>query len=160
MRAYLVKIVIRGHPLLSDLLSAEPKLWDLLLIGSPGGVELPEGVSSLARRTLLLCFDDCDVAGPGVVLPTADDVRRALEWSAASERLVVSCYLGRSRSAGLAYVIRCRDCSPLEALGMLAPDWHRPNSLIVRLGSELLGNPAIRDTCSDWVDCHSRGRIH
>ncbi len=141
--------------MLRDLLMTEPGLWDLLLISSPRGMEPPEGVSSLARRTLRLCFDDCDVARPGVVPPVAADVRRALEWSADSERLVVSCYLGRSRSAGLAYVIRCRDCQPLEALRMLAPDWHRPNPLIVRLGSELLGNPAIRDTCSDWMDRHA-----
>jgi predicted protein tyrosine phosphatase len=150
-----VKIEIRGHPLLPELLTAEPGLWDLLLIGSPGRMEPPEGVASLARRTLRLCFDDCDVPQPGVVLPTADDVRRALEWSADSERLVVSCYLGRSRSAALAYILRCRDCPPQEALRILAPDWHRPNPLIVRLGSELLGNPAIRDECSDWMARHS-----
>jgi predicted protein tyrosine phosphatase len=153
-----VKIEIRGHPTLPALLTAEPGLWDLLLIGSPGGTEPPVGVSSLARRTLRLCFDDCHVARPGVVLPTADDVRRALEWSVDSERLVVSCYLGRSRSAALAYVIRCRDCPPHDALRLLAPDWHRPNPLIIRLGSELLGNPAVRDTCADWVDLHSRRR--
>src|SRR4051812_6368235 len=116
--------------MLSDLLSAEPGLWDLLLVGSPNGVEPPGGVSSLARRTLRLCFDDCDAPRPGVVPPTADDVRRALEWSADSERLVVSCYLGRSRSAGLAYVIRCRDCPPPESLRILNPEWHRPNLLL------------------------------
>ncbi len=153
-----MKIEIRGHPMLPDFLSAEPGLWDLLLIGSPGGIEPPKGTLSLARRTLRLCFDDCDTAHPGVVPPTAEDVRQALEWSAGSERLIVSCYLGRARSAGLAYVIRCRDCPPLEALGILAPDWHRPNALIVRLGSEILGNPAIRDTCSDWMNRHSRRR--
>jgi predicted protein tyrosine phosphatase len=154
-----VKVEIRSHDMLPDLLTAEPGLWDLLLIGSPGGVEPPASLSSLARRTLRLCFDDCDAARPGVVLPTADNVRQALEWSAGSERLVVSCYVGRSRSAALAYIIRCRDFPPLEALRILAPDWHRPNPLIVRLGSELLGNPSIRDTCSNWLDQHSRGRI-
>jgi predicted protein tyrosine phosphatase len=150
-----VRIEIRGHPMLPDLLTAEPGLWDLLLIRSPGGVEPSESVLTLARRRLRLCFDDCDVAGPGLVLPTIDDVRRALEWSADSERIVVSCYLGRSRSAGLAYIIRCRDCQPHEALRILSPDWHRPNPLIVGLGSELLGNPTVRDACSDWVHRHS-----
>jgi predicted protein tyrosine phosphatase len=137
--------------MLPDLLKAELGLWDLLLISSPSGAEPPGVVSSLARRTLRLYFDDCDATQTGVVPPTANDIRQALEWSAHSERLVVSCYLGRSRSAGLAYVIRCRDCQPQEALRILSPGWHRPNPLIVRLGSELLGNPAISATCSDWV---------
>ena len=153
-----MRIEIRGHPMLPDLLRVEPGLWDLLLISSPGGVEPPGGVLSLARRTLRLCFDDCDAPQPGVVPPTADDIRRALEWSVDSERIVVSCYLGRSRSAGLAYVIRCRDCQPHEAIRILDPDWHRPNPLIVRLGSEFLGNPTVRNTCSDWVDRHSKIR--
>ncbi len=151
-----MKIEIRGHPMLPDLLSAEPGLWDLLLIQSPGGVDLPASVTSLARRTLRLCFDDCDEAHPGVVPPTVDHIRQALEWSAGSERLVVSCFAGRSRSAGLAYIIRCRACQPLDAIRILAPDWHQPNQLIVRLGAEVLGNPVIRDTCANWMVRHSK----
>ena len=41
----------------------------------------------------------------GVVLPTLDDVRRALEWSVGSTDLVVACHAGRRRSAALAYLI-------------------------------------------------------
>src|SRR5262245_22681365 len=115
-----VTIEICSHGVLSGLLSAVPGRWALLLVTNPV-VEPPEGVRPLARRTLHLAFDDFVSPRPGAVLPTAFEVRRAVEWAAGSADLVVSCHAGRSRSAALAYLIRCRDCPPEEAVEVLTP---------------------------------------
>jgi hypothetical protein len=135
-------IDICSHGVLPGLLSADPGRWDLLLVTNPG-VEPPEGVPPLARRLLHLQFDDFTSPLPGVRLPTADDVRRALDWSAGCERLVMSCHAGVSRSAALAYLVRCRAVPPPVALGILAKGWHRPNELIVRLGASILEDPGV-----------------
>lgn len=120
------------------MLATEPGRRDLIVISNPGA-GLPDGVEGLPRRLLHLEFDDQVLPGPDVVLATADDVRRALDWSAGHQRLVVCCHAGISRSAAVAYVIACRDQPPREALGVLTARWHFPNERIVRLGADLLG---------------------
>jgi predicted protein tyrosine phosphatase len=142
-------IDICSHGVLLGLLSADPGRRDLLLVTNPG-VELPEGVPPLARRLLHLQFDDFSSPLPGVVLPTADDVRRALDWAAGRERLVVSCHAGVSRSAALAYLVRCREVPPPEAIGILSKVWHNPNELIIRLGASVLEDDGIYEAYLAW----------
>jgi hypothetical protein len=141
---------ICSHGVLLGLLSSDPGRYDLLLITNPG-VGPPEGVPPLARRVLHLQFEDFVSPRPGARLPAAEDVRLALEWSARGGDLVVSCHAGVSRSSALAYVVRCRDWSPWEAIRVLTPGWHRPNDLVVRLGAELLRDRAVYDTYAAWM---------
>ena len=136
---------ICSHAVLLGLLASDPGRYDLLLVTNPG-VGPPEGVPPLARRVLHLQFEDFDAPRPGVRLPAAEDVRPALQWSAGGGDLVVSCHAGLSRSPALAYVVRCRDWSPQEAIRVLTPGWHRPNGLVVRLGAESPGDPAVYAT--------------
>jgi predicted protein tyrosine phosphatase len=150
-------IDICSHGVLLGLLSAEPGRRDLLLVTNPG-VEPPEGVPPLSRRLLHLEFEDLASPLPGVRLPTEADVRRALEWSAGSEALVVSCHAGVSRSAALAYLVRCREVSPPEALAVLSRGWHKPNELVVRLGAAILGDPAVYKAYLAWLEETSAGR--
>ena len=144
-----MEIDICSHGVLLGLLSSDAGRRDVLLVTNPG-VGPPEGVPPLARRLLHLQFDDFASPRPGVLLPTASDVRRALNWAAASEHLVVSCHAGVSRSAALAYLVRCRACPPPEAVKILVRGWHRPNELIVRLGASVLGDPAVYVAYRTW----------
>lgn len=148
---------ICSHGTLLGVLSAEPGVLDLLLVTNPG-TDPPADVLSLARRVLLLQFDDFTEARPGVVLPSTEDVQKALDWSAGGGDLVVCCHAGVSRSAALAYIIRCRDWSPEKALDILTPGWHRPNALIVRLGAALLGQPGVLDAWATWTGAGRPGR--
>ena len=141
---------ICSHAVLLGLLSSDPGRYDLLLVTNPG-VGPPEGVPPLARRVLHLQFEDFVSPRPGARLPAAEDVRLALEWSAGGGDLVASCHAGLSRSSALAYVVRCRDWSSGEAIRVLTPGWHRPNDLVVRLGAELLGDPAVYATFAAWL---------
>ncbi|MEZ6141916.1 MAG: hypothetical protein R3B84_15195 [Zavarzinella sp.] len=145
-----MKIEITSHYGFTDILSSAPASWDLILICSPGGVNPPEEFTSIARRTLHLFFDDHDNPSPGVVLPTIEDIKEAVEWSLSSEKLLVACYMGRSRSAALAYIIQCREVVPEYALQILLPRWHRPNRLIVRIGAEILENPNVLHAFDEW----------
>ncbi len=137
------------HALLG-LLGEAPGRYDLLLVTNPW-TDAPEGVPELARRALHLRFEDVTEPAPGVRPPTEEDVRAALEWSAGCGDLVVACHAGVSRSAALAYVIRCHDWSPRQALQVLTPGWHQPNRLIVRLGAELLGSPDVYGAYLAWM---------
>src|SRR5262245_11125807 len=132
-----MNIEICSHATLQGLLATQPGGYDLLLVTNPG-YDPPADALPLARRVLHLVFDDHHVPRPGRRLPAAEDVRRALEWSADSTDLVVSCNAGVSRSSALAYIILCRQRPPQEAIAALTPNWHRPNELIVRLGAQLL----------------------
>jgi predicted protein tyrosine phosphatase len=72
----------------------------------------------------------------------------------------VSCHAGVSRSSALAYVVRCRDWSPGEAIRVLTPGWHRPNELVVRLGAELLRDPAVYATYAAWMGQGAHPPLH
>jgi predicted protein tyrosine phosphatase len=145
-----MKTKICGRRMLSDLLARDPGRYDLLLVTNPG-VKPPAGVPALVRRMLHLQFDDTAVPRRKKRLPTTEDVCQALEWSEPGADLVVACHAGVSRSAALAYVIRCRDWSPRRAIRILTRTRHRPNALIVRLGAELLDDPQVYQTFATWI---------
>jgi predicted protein tyrosine phosphatase len=109
-------------------------------------------VLPLARRVLHLMFPDYEKPRYGAALVAPEDVRRAMDWSTGSTDLVVSCTLGRSRSAALAYVLRCVNCPPQEAIKILDPNWHRPNRLVVLHGARLLRTPAVFTVFDGWRD--------
>jgi hypothetical protein len=145
-----VRTEICSRGVLLGLLVDEPSRFDVLLVTSPG-IDPPEGVQPLARRWLHLQFDDITAPFPGLRPPAARDVRRALEWGADCGDLVVACHAGVSRSAALAYLVRCLAWPPAEAIGVLTRGRHYPNELIVRLGTDLLGDPAIYEIYTGWM---------
>lgn len=152
-----MNVQICSHGALLELLAADPSRWDLLLITTPNDAmrsTLPQSCSAavpFARCTLHLSFHDYDRPQLDAVLPSAEDVRRALEWSADSTDLVVSCSVGRSRSAALAYVICCKNHPPQEAIEILDTKWHSPNRLIVLHGAKLLQSSAVFQVFSAWL---------
>ncbi len=144
-------IDICGRHSLTGLLADEPGQRDLIVVSNPLA-GLPDGIEGLPRRLLHLEFDDQTTPGRDVVLVTIEDIRRALEWSADYQRLIVSCHAGISRSAALAYVIACRDHPPRVALGVLTRRWHVPNERIVRLGADVLADEEIYRAFLAWRD--------
>lgn len=144
-------IAICGRATVAGLLLEDPGNRDLLAVSNPG-VGLPDGVAGVHRRLLHLEFDDHTTARRGIVIATAEDVQRALDWSVGHQRLVVCCHAGISRSSALAYVIACRDHPPEVALGVLTRRWHLPNELIVRLGASVLGKPEVYSAMAAWYD--------
>lgn len=90
-------------------------------------------------------FDDISepMAGAGYRLPKEKDIEKVLQWAKDKENILVHCSAGISRSSAIAYLIECTRIPPCEAVKILKPGIHYPNRLMVKIGSEILGNPEI-----------------
>lgn len=106
-------------------------------------------LADVAKNCLLLRFDDVETARDGCV--TADHVRQALDWAADKGDLSVACRAGISRSAALAYLIAAVRSTPKEATAIWDMDLHQPNRLVVKVGSQLLNDPAIQEAYDLWM---------
>jgi predicted protein tyrosine phosphatase len=146
----MIAVEICSHATARGLVVTNPGVYDLILITNSLFAPCAEDYAD-ARRWLHLEFDDIHAPLGDLRMPTAESVRRALDWSAGSEHLVVACHAGISRSSALAYVLCCRDRTPQQALAILERGRHHPNALIVRLGADLLQRPEIYDVYWRWL---------
>ena len=101
-----------------------------------------------AAAILIRKFDDvwADKHGKlGFQLPSREDVQACFDFVAEHnpENLLVHCDAGVSRSSATAYILACISKQPEEAINMLNPMIHMPNELIVKFGTEILGNPDV-----------------
>ncbi|MBL8796667.1 MAG: hypothetical protein JNM56_22385 [Planctomycetia bacterium] len=103
-----------------------------------------------AGNHLHLQFDDVATASSAFRSPSLADVQRAIDWSADKRHLAVACHAGVSRSSALAYVIACTRLAPADAIRVLDPARHAPNSLVVTLGSRVLNNPGVLKAFADF----------
>ena len=83
-------------------------------------------------------------------MPQLQDLHRALNFARGSYNLMVCCRAGQSRSAAVAFVIACSLKGYEAAAAMLNPARHSPNSVVVALGAEALGDPLVMQTLHDW----------
>jgi predicted protein tyrosine phosphatase len=109
-----------------------------------------EQVLSSATHSLMLQFDDIEKKENRFVLPTKDDVEAALNFANDKDNIVVSCTGGISRSSAIAFLIVAKREGIEEALKILNPKLHFPNSLIIELGAKLLKKPEIVKAIEDW----------
>ena len=124
-------------------------MWDAIVVLDSDLIPT-EFVAKNSRRHLYLRFDDVSADKKGKRCPTLDDLQNALRFAELSKRLLVCCRAGQSRSAGLAFAIACKFCSPIDAIALLNPKRHNPNLLLVKLANELLDNPNVLLTLEEW----------
>lgn len=148
-----MEIRICGYLAASYLLENAPSQWDALVI-LDSRATASEFVQSHSRRHLYLRFDDIERPTKGGQLVTADQLAQGLEFALGSQRLLVACRAGQSRSAALAYLAACRQQGVSEALKLLDPRRHIPNPLVVSLGAQLLDLPEALDTFRRWQEDH------
>ena len=88
-----------------------------------------------------------------VGFPTREHLERILAWVNARQRgnIIVHCTAGVSRSASVAFILRCTMEPPEIAIKLLDPRKHFPNEHIMRLGSEILGDPRILEIGMEFL---------
>jgi len=117
----------------------------------------PQEIRGLSGDVLHLAFDDACFPSGLNKLPDLTTVQKGIAWAEGRDKLVIACHAGVSRSAAFAFLIGCTDRQPEQALRLLDPAKHRPNDLVVMLGSKALGNHRIWDTFLDWCRKHEVG---
>ncbi|MCJ8330553.1 MAG: dual specificity protein phosphatase family protein [Lentisphaeria bacterium] len=88
-------------------------------------------------------FDDIHETTDGKELPAKKKVEEILDWSTDKQRIIVHCNAGMGRSPAIAYLILCQDMPAAEAIAILEPERHIPNHVVLKLGTELLGDDEI-----------------
>ena len=146
-----MKIVIRNYLAASFLLEQEPLVWDAIVILDSGLMET-DFVATNSRGHFYLRFDDVVAATTSKRPPTISDIRKAMDFATNSENLLVSCRAGQSRSVATAFLIAFQQMGSIAALSLLNPKRHSPNSLIVKLGEQLIDDPMLLSTFNDWRD--------
>lgn len=146
-----MSIIIASRKTSCDLAREHPGRYNIVSILEPG-IEVPMQVWDYAKECLPLHFHDIEYARDGYVHPTEEHVQKALDFASNKDELVVACHAGISRSSAIAYLIQCtKEHHPRLALKILKPFKHHPNSLIVKIGSELLKERAVLDEYYKWL---------
>ena len=153
-----MEIAIRNYLSGSVLLENEPNVWDAIIILDTG-ISPTEFVAKHAKRHLYLRFDDITSNTPGKRTPTAEDLQSALDFAAESENLLVCCRAGQSRSAATAFIICHQRLGADAARGLLQPERHIPNSLLVDLAAQALNDSSILDTFNQWRTEHQHIKL-
>jgi len=117
----------------------------------------PKGIRGLCGDVLHLAFDDACFPSSLHRLPDLATVQKGIAWAEGRDKLLIACHAGVSRSAAFAFLIACKDRPTEQALRILDPAKHRPNDLVVMLGSKALGDRRIWDTFLEWCRKHAVG---
>jgi predicted protein tyrosine phosphatase len=148
-----VDITICGHRKAVDLLEASPNQLDIVFISSPDApyaVESSHKIPKLAKEVCHLLFHDISFPRGKMTPPSREDVQKALDFAKGRDKLIVACQAGISRSSATAYLIQSMEVGMVEALKVLNPQIHHPNSLIVAHGANILGEPDMVDLINKW----------
>lgn len=153
------EIYIAGHVAgtLQPLLQSKPKELDALVMTNVNWT-FPKNVSHLCKSVLHLTFNDTSLefglfdGKPIDSCPKKFHIEEILKWSQGKEKIVSACHQGVARSSAAAYLIACNEWGIERALGILTPHKHWPNSLMVRLGSEVLGDKGVWKEYMEWYN--------
>ena len=149
-----MKLTICGHDVAAKILEKSPKKLDIIFISSPENkyaVDGSEKIVELARESCELLFNDITFPiGHSRVVPEEHHVKKALEFAKGKKELIVSCQMGVSRSAAIAYLIEASIVGYEKAFDILDMKIHSPNLLVIKHGAKLLGEQQILAAMLDW----------
>jgi predicted protein tyrosine phosphatase len=148
-----MNIHIRSHAEAARFLREHPGKFDVIFIAAQPLPDLQQVIEAHAAETLCLYFHDTVAEGPASRPPAPEDITRAIRWAEGRSNLLVACAAGVSRSSAVAYLLWCRLMPPQQAIRKLDGTRHMPNELVVRLGAEVLANPAVYSAFVAWRDC-------
>lgn len=144
-----MEISIHSYLTASAKLVDEPNCWDVILI-LDSGLSATDYVDAQARRSLILHFDDIEKDQRGKRMVTADVIKRAFEFSSESNRLLVTCRAGQSRSASLGFAIACKSGGREVAENLLNPKRHSPNKKVIELADFEFPEAGIYASHAAW----------
>ncbi|WP_439622698.1 hypothetical protein [Gemmata sp.] len=144
-----MEIRIAGYVAASLTLEREPARWHALVM-LDSDVRETDFVPAHTRSHLFLRFVDIEEPRESKHLPSKSLLRDALQFAHGKDKLLVSCRAGRGRSVAVGYTIACQQLGVAEAVKFLDPTRHRPNQLVVRLGSELLEDSTALTEFERW----------
>ena len=148
-----MEITICGHSKAAKILADKPGCLDVIMISSPStffAVKGSETIIGNAKSYKLLVFDDIPSVREGFHEPKIEHIQDALDFAQDKKELIVCCQAGVSRSSAVAYVIRAKAVGAYEALSVLNPSVHFPNSMVVELGSQILKKPDMVELVRIW----------
>lgn len=144
-----MEVKIHNYLAASWLLETEPGDWDIIVI-LDSDCQLNPFVAEKAARYLVLFFDDIQAHQTGKRMVNADHIQTALDFSSQSQRLVVSCRAGQSRSAAIGCLVQFFNDPGFKPNQLLDPKRHSPNALVMDQGARLIDNPAIWPLMMKW----------
>jgi predicted protein tyrosine phosphatase len=150
-----MKLTIKSHAEAGKLVRDNQDKLDVIFITSPVHPFNSEGgkeVLAHSKSLLVLMFDDIDFPRGNFKEPLLKHIEEAIEFSKEKSDILVSCHAGCSRSSAMAYVLKCIDTDPKEALKILDPYYHNPNNMVIRLGAKFLDKMEMIDLIDRWKD--------
>ena len=153
-----MQIRIGSYVAASFLLENDPNEWHALVL-LDSNVQATQFVEMHAQSYCYLRFDDVEQYVSNKLCPSDAAIDQGLRFAEGKDKLLVSCRAGQSRSVAMAYLIACRMQGTSDALKLLNPARHRPNRLIVSIGSALLPVPDALDKFDEWRQQNAHVRL-
>jgi predicted protein tyrosine phosphatase len=144
-----MNIKILPHSIALREVCVSPKKYNVIFITNPDDPFYnPElhGLIDKAKESLVCKFYDREFRDG----PTTEDIQRILDFAKNKDDIICSCHAGRSRSSAIAFLIRCCQEDPSEAVKIFDIKKHDPNILISKIGSEILNNEKIISTIKQY----------
>ena len=144
-----MEIEIHNYLSCSHRLEVEPGTWDVIVVlGS--SVSESSFVSERSRKNIQLWFDDIVTPKMGRTEPSAEVIGSALAFGLESQKLIVCCRAGQSRSSALAFSIAYEKLGEEAALGLLDSKRHAPNYRVLQIADALLERPGVLSAYNYW----------
>jgi predicted protein tyrosine phosphatase len=128
--------------------------WDIVSIRSSGCADA-YGVFDIYNKNFksIICedFDDIESRDDELTVVTRAKITRILKWAKGKNNIVVHCTAGISRSSAVAYLIACSRMHPSEAIKILDPTRHSPNTLVLFHGIKILKDMAVFEHYKKWL---------
>lgn len=130
-------IRILSRQAIAELVNNEPNQHVVILIANDES-EISHIVPK-CKEVFCSFFDDT-TKPTNPMAPSSDKIGLILDWAKSHNQqdLLVSCQMGVSRSAAIAYLISCLKTDVYSSLDILDDKIHMPNELILKLGEEIL----------------------
>lgn len=152
-------LLTRGHLFMLQIeicshlaIPARNRIQHPAIIFTDPEYELPQTVRDLCPEMIQIKAHDVDVDYQHYKAPTREQIEEGLSFARGKEQLICACHAGISRSSAMAFLCACQAGRMSYAISLLNPALHFPNKLIVRLGSEILGNDQIFRAYENWVE--------
>lgn len=140
---------------LSDLVTAQVTDYSIVSIRNSDLPESSYAVFKKYRRNFrnihVAVFDDIEYPQDGLAIVEPEQIELILAWSGNRRNIAVHCTAGISRSSAIAYLIACTRMPASEAIGILDPDRHCPNDLVIYHGVKILNDTLVYEEYIKWI---------
>lgn len=154
---FVMEIKICNYLSCSFLLENHSKAWSTIVILDSDFQET-DFLETHSKSSLILKFDDVTTPKFGKRPACIEDLNLALDFSLEVDNLAICCRAGQSRSSALALVMKYSRIGSL-AFSILNPFRHSPNSLVVRLGAEILDDASLLAAYDNWQEKYKGIRL-